>query len=99
MDQAAPMDLAKRCRQANRDAKDAGEIERLPPIPLKNPIQGLTARVRQYKDRPSFVTSDRKRLGCPRRIEFRCEREFVLEPAKALGRWLFFGERHHQHRR
>ena len=38
MDQATPMDLAKCCRQANSDAQDAGEIERLPRASLKNQI-------------------------------------------------------------
>jgi hypothetical protein len=40
-------------------AKGAGQIERLPRASLKNQIQRLTARVRQHKDRPSFVTSER----------------------------------------
>jgi hypothetical protein len=99
MYETLPMNLSEYCRQANSDPQDAGQIERLPGASLKNQIERLTARVRQYKDRPSFVTSDRKRLGCPCRIEFRCEREFVFEPAKTLGRWLFFHERHCQDRR
>jgi len=28
-------------------------------VPFKNPIQGLTARVLEYEDRPPFVTSER----------------------------------------
>jgi hypothetical protein len=47
-------------------------------------IQGLTARVLNYEDRPPFVMSERQRLGCPRRIEFGCERVFVLEPSETL---------------
>jgi hypothetical protein len=83
-----PMDLGESFRQANGDAQDARQIERLMVIPhkvsLKNPIQGLTARVREYEDRPPFVTSDRKRPGCPCRIEFDCERVFVFEPPETL---------------
>ena len=45
MYEALPMDLAECCRQANGDAQEASQIERLPLVPLKNPIQGLTARV------------------------------------------------------
>ena len=86
----------KCCRQADGDAQDAGQIERSSLLPLKNQIQGLTARILQYEDRPSFVTSERQRLGCPRRIEFGCERVFVLEPAETLRRRLFRGERHRQ---
>jgi hypothetical protein len=86
--EAVPMDLDESFRQANGDAQGARQIERLMVIPhkvsLKNPIQGLTARVREYEDRPPFVTSDRKRLGCPCRIEFDCERVFVFEPQGTL---------------
>jgi hypothetical protein len=78
-------------RQANGDAQDAGQIERLPLVPLKNQIQGLAARIFEYEDRPPFVTSERQRLGCPRGIEFGCERVFVLEPPEALRRRLFGG--------
>ena len=102
MNEAVPMDLAECCRQANSDAQDAGQIERLPlisKVPLKNQIQGLTARVREYEDRPPFVTSERQRLGCPRGIEFGCERVFVLEPPKTLRRRMFRGECHCQDRR
>ena len=51
---------------------------------IKNPIQGLTARVLEYEDRPPFVTSERQRPGCPRGIEFGCKRVFVLEPPQTL---------------
>jgi hypothetical protein len=96
MDETRSMNLPEYSRQATGDAQDAGQIERLPRASLKNQIERLTARVRQYKDRPSFVTRDRKRLGCPCRIEFRCVREFVFEPAKTLRRGLFFRERYCQ---
>ncbi len=84
MYKAVPMDLSKCCRQANGDAQEASQIERLPLETLKNPIQGLAARVLEYEDRPPLVTSERKRLGCPRGIEFGCERVFVLEPPETL---------------
>ena len=83
MNKAAPMNLAECCRQANSDAQDAGQIERLRLIPLKNQIQRLTAGVFEYEDRPPFVTSERQRLGCPCGIEFGCERVFVLEPPES----------------
>jgi hypothetical protein len=84
MYEAALMDLAECCRQANGDAQEASQVERLPLVPFKNPIQGLTARILEYEDRPPFVTSKRQRLGCPRGIEFGCERVFVLEPPESL---------------
>jgi hypothetical protein len=45
MYKAAPMDLADCGRQANGDAQEARQFERLPLIPFKNPIQWLTARI------------------------------------------------------
>jgi hypothetical protein len=45
MYEAVPMHLAECCRQANCDVQDATQVERLPLVPLKNPIQQLTARV------------------------------------------------------
>jgi len=53
------------------DAQDAGQVERLPLAPLKEQIQGLTARIVEYKNCPSFVTSERLWLGCPCRIGVR----------------------------
>ncbi len=67
------MDLAECFRQTNGDAQKARQIERLPLVPLKNLIQGLAARVVEHEDRPSFVTSELQRLGCPRGIEFGCK--------------------------
>jgi hypothetical protein len=92
MYEAVPVDLAECCRQANGDAQAPSQIERLPLVPLKNPIEGLTAGVLEHEGRPPFVTSERQRLGCPRGIEFGCERVFVFEPPKALRRRLFCGE-------
>ena len=86
------MDLAECCRQSNRDTQDAGQTERLPVVPLKDQIQGLTARVREYEDRPPFMTSERQGLGRPCGIEFGCERKFVLKPPKTLRRWVFRSE-------
>ena len=94
-----PVDFAECCRQANGDAQEASQIERLSMAPLKNPIQRLTARIREYEDRPPFLTSERQRLGCPRGLKFGCERVFVLEPPETLRRRLFRGERHYQDRR
>ncbi len=93
------MDLAECCRQANGDAQEASQVERLPVVSLKNMIQGLTARVLEYEDRPSLVTSERQRLGCPRGIGFGCKRIFVLKPPETLRGRLFCGGRHHQDRR
>jgi hypothetical protein len=59
MDEAPPMDLAECGRQANGDAQEASQVERLPLVPFKNPIQGLTARVLEYEDGTPFVTSER----------------------------------------
>ena len=39
------MDLAERRRQANGDVEDASQIERLPLVLRKNPIERLTAQV------------------------------------------------------
>jgi hypothetical protein len=47
MYEAAPMGLAECCRQANGDALEASQFERLPVVPLKNSIQGFPARVIQ----------------------------------------------------
>jgi hypothetical protein len=73
MDEATQMNLAKSFRQADSDAQEAGQIERLRLIPLKNPIQRLTAGVFEDENRPPFGTSERQRRGCPRGIEFGCE--------------------------
>ena len=79
------MDLAECCRQADSDVQDAGQIERsVSLVSLKNQIQGLTARIFEYKDCPPFVTSEFQRLSCPRGIEFGCERVFVFEPPETL---------------
>ncbi len=99
MYEPVPMHLGDCRHQADCDAQEAGQIERLLLVALKNPIQGLPARVPEYENRPSFVTNERQRPGCPRGIKFGCERVFVLEPPETLSRWLFRGECHCQDRR
>jgi len=63
MYEAVPMNPAESFRQAYGDAQDASQIERLRLNPLKDQIQGLTARVLKHEDRPPFVTRERQRLG------------------------------------
>jgi hypothetical protein len=67
------MSLAEGLPKANGDAEEASQIEGLPLVPLEKLIQGLTARVLNYKDRPPFVTSEGQRPGCPRGVEVGCE--------------------------
>jgi hypothetical protein len=96
MYELVPMDLPECSRQTNGDAQEARQIQRLPLVPLKNPIQWLSAGILEYKDRPSFVTSELQRFRCPLRIEIGCDRVFVLQPPKGLNRRLFCGECHYQ---
>jgi hypothetical protein len=70
MYEPTPVDLSECCRHSDSNTQDSGEIERLSLAPLKNPIQGLTARVFEYEDRPSFVTTESQRPDCPSGIEF-----------------------------
>ncbi len=98
MDQAVPMDLVDCRRQANGDAHAAGQLERLPLAPIKDPVHGLAARIVEYEDRPPFVTRERQRPGRPRGIKFRCERVFVLKPPEARRRRMFSDRRQHQDR-
>jgi hypothetical protein len=84
MYEAVPVDLAKCRRQADGDAQEARQVERLPPVPLENPIQRITAGVLEYEDCPPFVTGERQRPGRPSGIEFRCERVFALKPPETL---------------
>jgi hypothetical protein len=78
MYEAVPMDVSECCRQTYGDAQGAPQIERLPLAEVKNLIQRVTARVSEYEDRPPFMTCERQRLGCPFRVNFGCERVFVL---------------------
>jgi hypothetical protein len=70
MCESAPMDLAKCCRQSDSDTQSALHIERLPVASFKNPIQRLTARIFEYEDRSTFVTTESQRPGRPSGIEF-----------------------------
>src|SRR5580692_3688024 len=94
---ATPVDLAERCRQANGDTQDPTQIQ--PLAALKNLIKRLTPGVREYEDRPPFMTSERQGPGCPCGIKFGCERVFVLKPPETLRRWVFRGKSHCQDRR
>ena len=89
VDDALPVGLSKRCRQADGDAQEAGQIDRLSLLALDDPIQGLTAGILEDEDRSPLVTSQRERLSGPSRIELTCERVFVFEPPKTLRRRLF----------
>jgi hypothetical protein len=57
------MGVTECCRQANGDAQEASQVERLPLVPLKNPMQRLAARILEYEDRTPFVTSSGQKLG------------------------------------
>jgi hypothetical protein len=70
MYESTAMELSECCRQTNSKTQDAGHIERLPVASFKNPIQRLTARVFEYEDRPSFMTTESQRPDCPSGIEF-----------------------------
>ena len=83
------MDLGECCRQADSDVQDAGQIERAARVPGQNQIQGLTSGIFEHEDRPTFVTSQLQRFGCPLGFKVGCERVFVLEPPEVLRRRLF----------
>jgi hypothetical protein len=57
---------------------------------MKNLIKRFTARIFEDENRPSFMTCERERFGCPFRIYFGCERVFVLQPPEALRRRIFY---------
>ena len=88
--------MAKRPCQVNGKRQKTRQIERLLPVPLKNAVERLTARVGENKDCPSFGTRERQRLGRPRGLKFGCERVFVLQPPQTLGQRLFRGRSHYQ---
>ena len=52
-----PMSLAKGGRQADGDAQDPGQIDRLLSIPLHHPIQRFTAWISKNEDRSPSMTS------------------------------------------
>jgi hypothetical protein len=63
---------------------------------LKYAIQWLTAGISKNQAHPSFSMSERQRLDCPSSIKCGCERVFVLQAARSIGRRIFFGQRQHQ---
>jgi hypothetical protein len=96
VDQAASMGVTERRRQVNGNAQYTRQIERLS---LQNTVEGLTARVGEYKECPSFVTRERQRLGRPCGIQFGGKRVFVLKPPQILGQRLFRGSTYYQNGR
>jgi len=91
MNEALAVHASERGRQPNGDAHDARQFERVSVAPLKDPIQGLAAGIREDEHRPPVATSDLYGPGCPRGIKVGGERAFVLELPEALGRRLFCG--------
>jgi hypothetical protein len=94
VDQATLVGMAERRCQINGNVQKTRQIERpvlapLKPVPLRNAVEGLTARVGENQDSPSFVTGERQRLGRPRGLQFGCERVFVLKASQTLGRRRF----------
>ncbi len=49
MHEAVPMDLTECCHQSDGNAQEASQVERLSLLPLKNQIQGFTARILEYE--------------------------------------------------
>ena len=96
VDHPVAVDLTEGCHQADRDAQNACQLERVPRSAIKDPIQGFAARVLEHEHRPPFVTSECHGQEGPRRIKFGRERVFMLEPPKALRRWLICSERYRQ---
>jgi hypothetical protein len=90
MNEAPAVHSPESGRQSNGDAQDASQFERSV-ASLKDPIQGLAAGIRENEHRPTVMTSDLHRPGCPRGIKVGGERAFVLELPKALGRGTFRG--------
>ena len=71
MNEPRPMDLAKCGRQADGNAQEASQVERLSLAPLKNQIQWLTARIHEYEYRPARCDDDRQRASLPTRDRVR----------------------------
>ena len=92
------MHLAERRRQAHGDEQETGQIERLTHLALDNPIQRFAARIPENEDFSTLTAGQGQRLGRPRRIELARQRVFVFEPAQALWRGRFSGDRHRQDR-
>src|ERR1700686_4608702 len=99
VDEAVPVDLAKRRRQSDGNAQEPSQLERLPPAAVEDPIEELASRVLEYEHRAPFVARECQRPGCPRGIEVGGEQVFVLEPPEALRRRLFCGRSHREERK
>jgi hypothetical protein len=54
---AVPMSMTECCRQASWGAQEAIQVERLPVVPLKNPMLRLAARVLEYEDHRTIILS------------------------------------------
>ena len=96
VDQTMLVGMAERRCQVNGKGQKTRQIERLVPVPLKNAVERLTARIGKNKDCPPFVTRERQRLRRPRGLKFGCEREFVLKASQTPGRRWFCGRSDHQ---
>jgi hypothetical protein len=95
VDETALVGMAKSRYHVNGEAQKTRKVS-LKPVPLKNAVKRLTARVSENKDRPPFVTRERQRRGRPRGLKFRRERVFVLKASQTLGQWLFCGGSYYQ---
>ena len=82
VDKALPVGLTQRCRQADGDAQEASQIDRLPLVPFDHPIQRVAAGILENEDRSPLVTGQRERPSRPCRIEFGRQRVFVFEPRR-----------------
>ena len=60
--------------------QESGQIDQSPVVPLENPLQELTAGILQYEDRAPFVTRERHRGNCSRRIELSYQLVLMFEP-------------------
>jgi len=85
VDQAPLMDAAERRCHANCERQKSNQIERQLPVPLKNAVERLAARVGEDQDCPSFVARERQRLGRPRWRQFSSERVLVFQASQTLG--------------
>lgn len=85
-------------RHADRDAKEASQVDRLSLVPIDDSIQGFTPGILENEDRSPLVTSEGERLRGPPRVELFGEGELVFEPPKTLGRRLLGSSSHRQDR-
>ena len=86
MDKAMLVHLADCGGKPDRDTQESGQIDRSPVVPLENPLQELIAGILQYEDRAPFVTRERHRGNCSRRIELSCQLVFMFEPPERGAR-------------